>query len=356
VGCGKLEWSDALDHALGLLEEGPDAKVREHIASCEACRSDSGEFLVLADALRAYGEVTSVKGREGFADRTRSAVRSAFGSTRIQAQTAAWRVANTGESQRLRRAQLRKRGNLAKALRKVAAIAGAVVAFVVLFCVFFGAAVVDRYCGSLESSLGIDLAAWGLRPSFGDVAERADAVAAADDLRALARPVERLLAREFVSGTRTAESIVLLELALAVASQGAPSDARILAAAVRAADDREGRAALAGPHALLARKARDLWRSGDPEKAKEALLLSTLEDSPLADYYSGVIAVAARDAAGGAAKLEAAAAKLPMVWADLAWRRIRSGDMRGARVAVAKAPGGDLKEALRESVNAASTK
>jgi len=356
LGCGKLEWSDALDHALGLLEGGPDAKVREHIASCEACRSDSGEFLVLADALRAYGEVTSVKGRESFADRTRSAVRSAFGSTRIQAQTAAWRVANTGESQRLRRAQLRKRGNLARMLRKVGVIAGAVVAVVVLFCAFFGAAVVDRYCGSVERSLGIDLAAWGLRPSLGAVVERAGAVATADDLRALARPVERLLAREFVSGTRTAESIVLLELAHAVALEGAPNDARVLALAVRAADEREGRAALTEPHALLARKARNLWRSGELKKAAEALLLSTLEDSPLADYYRGVIAVAAGDKADGAAKLEAAAAKLPVVWADTAWRRSRSGDMRGARVAVAKAPDGDLKEALREAVNAASTK
>jgi len=356
LGCGKLDWSDALDHALGLLEEAPDAKVREHLASCDACRSDSGELLVLADALRAYGGVTSVQGRESFADRTRSAVRSGFGSTRIQAQTAAWRVANTGESQRLRRAQLRKRGNLTRMLRKVGVIAGAVVAIVVLFCALFGATVVDRYCGPLEGFLGIDLAAWGLRPSFEAVVERAGTVDTADDLRSLARPVERLLAREFVSGACTAESVVLLELAHAVALQGAPSDARILALAVGAADEREGRVELAERHALLARKARALWHSGKLEKAAESLLLSTLADSPLADYYRGVIAVAAGEKADGAAKLAAAAAKLPVVWADTAWRRSRSGDMRGARVAVAKAPGGDLKEALRESVNAASTK
>ena len=109
MGCGKLEWADALDHALGILEEDPDARVREHLASCDACRSDSGEFLVLADALRAYGEATHVKGRESFADRTRAYVRNSFGSTRVHGQTSAWRVANTGESQRQRRAQLPRR-------------------------------------------------------------------------------------------------------------------------------------------------------------------------------------------------------------------------------------------------------
>ena len=98
MGCGKIEWSESLDHALGLLEAEPDAKVRDHMASCEACRSDSGEFLVLSEALRAYGEATSVQGRESFADRLRSTVRGSYGSTRVHAQTAAWRVANTGES------------------------------------------------------------------------------------------------------------------------------------------------------------------------------------------------------------------------------------------------------------------
>ncbi|MHC4248913.1 MAG: zf-HC2 domain-containing protein [Planctomycetota bacterium] len=354
MGCGKLEWADALDHALGLLDEGPDARVREHLASCDACRSDSGEFLVLADALRAYGEATSVKGRESFADRTRSEVRNSYGSTRIHGQTAAWRVANTGESQRLRRAQLRRRSNFARALAKVACVALAIAAVMAVLCWFLGATVVDRHFGPVESALGIDLAAWGLRPGLGEIAERAEAAASTDDVRALARPVERLLAREFVSETRTAESVVLLELAHAVALEGAPADATVLAEAIRAADRREGRAPLAEPEALLARKARALWRSGDLQSATEALLLSTLEGSPLADYYRGVIAAAAGNAEAGAEKLEGAAAKLPVVWAELAWRRSRSGETGSARVAVAKAPEGEFKEAVRALVEAAS--
>jgi hypothetical protein len=265
-------------------------------------------------------------------------------------------VANTGESQRLRRAQLRRRSNLARALGKAACATLAIATVVVVLCWFFGAAVVDRHCGPVEGALGIDLATWGLRPGFGEVAERAEVAASAGDLRALARPVERLLDREFVSEARTAESVVLLELAHAVAVEGAPADAAVLAEAVRAADTREGRAQLAEPEALLARKARGLWRSGDLEKATEALLLSTLEGSPLAGYYRGVIAAAAGDAGARAAELEGAAAKLPVVWAELAWRRCRSGEVGSACVAVAKAPDGALKEALRALVEAASSK
>lgn len=354
MGCGKLEWADTLDHALGLLEEKPDARVREHMASCDACRSDSGEFLVLADALHAYGEVTKVKGRERFADSARSDVRNSYGGPRVHAQTAAWRVANTGESQRLRRAEIRRRSNFSKTLGKVGIVLGVIAVVVAIFCFLLGAAVVDRYCGPLEGALGVDFAAWGLRPDFGKIAGRAGVAQSADDLRALARPVERLLAREFVSETRTAEAIVLLELAHAVALQGAPTDAPVLVAALKAADERKGRAALAEADALLARKARGLWRSKDFEKATEVLLLSTLEGSPLADYYHGVITAAAGDAAAGNTKLEDAAAKLPVVWAGLAWRRMRSGEIPAARVAIARATGGELKEALRASVNATS--
>ncbi|MHC5057698.1 MAG: hypothetical protein ACYTKD_23755, partial [Planctomycetota bacterium] len=188
----------------------------------------------------------------------------------------------------------------------------------------------------------------------GEVAERAEAAESTDDVRALARPVERLLAREFVSEARTAEAVVLLELAHAVALDGSPADAAVLAEAIRAADRRAGRSPLAEPEALLARKARGLWRSGDLESATEALLLSTLEGSPLAEYYRVVIAAAAGDAKARAEKLEGAAAKLPVVWAELAWRRSRSGETGSARVAVAKAPDGALKEALRALVEAAS--
>jgi hypothetical protein len=356
LGCGKLEWADALDHALGLLDEKADARTRDHLASCDACRSDSGEFLVLANDLRAYGEATSIKGREAFADRTRSAVRSSFGGNRVHGQTAAWRVANTGESQRVRRARLRRRSNLAHALGRVAAVMAIVAIALAIFCWLFGAAVVDRYLEPVEGALGIDLAAWGARPEFGGVAERAGAARSGDDLRALARPIERLLAREFTSGARTAEAVVLLELAHAVALEGAPSDKAILAAAIAEANEREGRAPLAEAEALLARRARGLWRSGDLKSASEALLLSTLEGSPLADFYRGVIAAAAGDSETGIAKLEGAAKKLPAIWAELAWRRCRSGEYNPARVAVARAPAGALKDALRESLSAASTR
>ncbi len=357
MGCGKLEWADTLDHALGLLDEKADARTRDHLASCDACRSDSGEFLVLANDLRAYGEATSVKGRETFADRTRSDVRGSFGSNRVHGQTAAWRVANTGESQRLRRAQLRRRSNLAHALGKVAAVAGVIAVALAVFCWLFGAVVVDRYFEPVEGALGIDLAAWGVRPQFEEVAERAEAARSGNDLRALARPVERLLSREFTSEARTAEAVVLLELAHTVALEGAPSDKAILAAAIREANEREGRAPLAEAEALLARRARGLWRSGDLERAAEALLLSTLEGSPLADFYRGVIAAApGGDSETGIARLEGAAAKLPEIWAELAWRRCTAGEYNPARVAVARAPAGVLKEALREFVSAASTR
>jgi hypothetical protein len=354
LGCGKLEWADTLDHALGLLEEKPDARVREHMASCDACRSDSGEFLVLADALHAYGEVTNVLGRERFADSTRSDVRNSYGGPRVHAQTAAWRVANTGESQRLRRAEIRRRGNLSRTLGKMAAVLGVIAVIAAIFCFFFGVTVVDRYGEPLEGALGIDLAVWGLRPGFAQITERAGAVASADDLLALERPVKRLLAREFVREARTAEAIVLLELAHAVTLQGAPADAPILMAALKAADMREGRAVLAEADALLARKARGLWRSKDFEEATEVLLLSTLGASPLADYYRGIVAIATGDAEVGNAKLEGATTKLPVVWAGLAWRRMKSGDIPAARVAIARTPGGQLKDALRARVNATS--
>ena len=79
MGCGTLDWADLFDHVSELLSDEADAPLREHLASCDACRADSGELMVLSEEFWALGILTHVTGRETFADSTRSEVRELMG-------------------------------------------------------------------------------------------------------------------------------------------------------------------------------------------------------------------------------------------------------------------------------------
>lgn len=354
MGCGSIEWADAFDHALGLLEEDVDAEVREHLAECDACRADAGEFKALADRLQALGEVTFLRGRESFADRTRGDVRSTLGASRVHRQTSSWRVAYTGESQRLRRVALRQRRNLMRAVRIAASSVILVLAVLALACYALGEYVIDRHGERIQHVFNLDFAELGLRPRHEVVAARARAAGSEEDLRALSGPVKRLLRWEFSSSACRAEALVHLELALTVSREGTAREAELVASAVLAAGDEDAEGDRpAREQILLARKARSLWRSGNPSRAQEALLLSTLAKSPLALYYSGVIAAADEKGLEGAEpRLAEAAGKLPAVWAELAWWWLKAGKPTRARLALERAPSGPVKDALRELVSA----
>jgi hypothetical protein len=351
LGCGSIEWADAFDHATGLLEDEADAEVREHLAECDACRADGGELKVLADRLMALGEASLVRGREIFADRARGDVRSAMGSSRVHRQTSSWRVVHSGESQRMRRAAVRRRRSFMRAVRIALSGVVLVVAAMALACYTFGEYLVDRFGGSAERLLGVNFAELGFRPAHKNVAERAGKATSEKDLRALSGPLERLLRWEFSSSECRAGALVYLELALTASSEGGPGEAGLIASAVLAADGTgAGEDGPAREQVVLARKARRLWRSGDPSGAQEILLLSTLAKSPLALYYSGVIAADGKDLDEAVARLAGAAEKVPAVWADITWRRLRAGESERARRALDRAPGGPVKDALRELV------
>ncbi len=139
-----------------------------------------------------------------------------------------------------------------------------------------------------------------------------------------------------------------LEFALSLAREGTVADAALAAAELRAA---AGAPAETGPpggdELLLVRKARELWRSGEVEPAREALLLSTLEGEPLALYLSGVIAAGAGGFDEAAPKLASAAGKLPAIWAEIAWRWLGENKPEKARLALEKTPPGPVKDALK---------
>jgi hypothetical protein len=353
LGCGSIEWADAFDHATGLLEDEADAEVREHLVECDACRADGGELKVLADRLMALGEATFVRGREAFADRARGDVRSTMGSARVHRQTSSWRVVHSGESQRMRRATVRRRRSFMRGVKIVLSGVVLAVAATALACYTLGEYVVDRFGGSAEGVLGINFAELGLRPAHENVAGRAEKATSEEDLRALSGPLERLLRWEFSSSECRAGALVYLELALRASREGSPREAGFVASAVLAAGGTgEGEDAPAREQVVLARKARRVWRSGDPSRAQEILLLSTLAKSPLALYYSGAIAAGGdgKDLDDAVARLAEAAEKVPAVWADIAWRRMRAGETERARRALDRAPGGPVKDALRELV------
>jgi hypothetical protein len=351
LGCGSIEWADAFDHATGLLEDEADAEVREHLAECDACRADGGELKVLADRLMALGEVSLVRGRESFADRARGDVRSTMGSSRVHRQTSSWRVVHSGESQRMRRAAVRRRRSFMRGVRIVLSGMVLVVAATALACYTFGEYIVDRFGESVESVLGVNFAELGFRPAHENVAERAKGATSEEDLRALTGPLERLLRRELSSSECRAGALVYLELALTASREGGAPEAGFVASAVLAADSAgAGEDGPATEQIALARKARRLWRSGDPSRAQEILLLSTLTKSPLALYYSGAIAADGKDLDKAVERLAEAAERVPAVWADIAWRRLRAGESERARRALDRAPGGPVKDALRELV------
>lgn len=353
MGCGTLEWADMFDHVLGLLGEEEDARVREHLTSCDPCRADNGELISLAEQLRALGEITSVGGRESFADRTRGDVRGAMGGSKVRSQTSAWRVAHAAESQRLRRAAIRRHLTVVRTIRIVLATVALFAAGLGLVYYALGEYLVDRYGERIERLLSIDLADWNLRPSPERVAARAAEASSEDEFRGMAGPIERLLRREFASNTSRAGALVRLEFALSLARKGAVTDAALAAAEVRAAAGAPEEARPpAGDELLLVRKARELWRSGKVERAQEALLLSALEGEPLALYLSGAIAAEVGGFDEAAPKLASAAVKLPAVWAEIAWRWLGEKKPERARLALEKTPPGPVKDAVRRLVAA----
>ncbi len=356
MGCGTLEWADMFDHVLGLLGEEEDARVREHLASCDPCRADNGELISLAEDMVALGEITSVGGRENFADRTRDDIRSAMGGSKVRSQTSAWRVAHAAESQRLRRAAIRRRLTVAHTIRIALATVALFAAGLGLGYYALGEYLVDRYGERIERLLSVDLADWRLRPSPEKVAARLSAAAQAGaaeegpspELRGMAGTIERLLRREFASSSSRAEALVRLEFAVSLARGGAVADAALAAAAVRAAAGAPAEARPpGGDELLLVRTARELWRAGELARAREALLLSTLEGEPLALYLSGVIAAEEEGLDEAASKLESAAEKLPAIWAEIAWRWLAEKKPERARLALEKTPPGPVKEAVR---------
>ncbi len=366
MGCGTIDRADAFDHALGLLPEEDDARLREHLASCDACRADGGRLGALADRLKALGEVTTVPGREPFADRTRAEVRASMGGSRVQSQTSSWRIVHSGQSRRLKRAATRRREGIARGIRTVVAVTGLVVAGAALVAYFFGEFLVDRYGRPVERSLGADFVAWDLRPARGKVADLAARAASEAELRALVPPTDRLLLWEMSSDSPRAGVIVLLEFAASVARKGSAHDGPVLAAAIRAAGEAGPAPSVetAGPtplaftpeHCILARKAREAWRSGDAPRARELVLLLTLGGSPVAAYYSAVIAAEENGGAAAEGEVATAAEAVPHAMSEIAWRRLRAGDPVRARAAVAKSPPGALKDAVLALVERRGTR
>ena len=150
----------------------------------------------------------------------------------------------------------------------------------------------------------------------------------------------------------------MLEFAGLISRRGAPEDAPLAAAAVRAAaeataDGSDGGKPRSNEDILLARKARDLWRAGKTSRAKEVLVLSVLEGSALAHYYSGVIAAETAGTEEAEGKLVSSAERLPAVWAEISWRRLRAEEPGKARAALERAPAGPVAQALARLVPAA---
>jgi hypothetical protein len=344
MGCGTLDWAQSFDHVAGLLDEAEDGPVREHLASCEACRADSASLMVLVERLRSLGAVTALEGSDLFAERTLRDARAALGGRGTTTTTGVWRVA-TAESQRRKRAALRRRLALARVLKIAAAVvvllgAGVGLAFVLGGVDF----IVDRFGAGIEGALGVDLSDWGLRPACAAVARSAREAESLDDLRALSRELERILRRELSGAHCRAEAVVRLEFALTLARRGAYEAKDLVAALVEAARDVPAQEE-ALPTALLSvvRKARGLWRAGEAGAAREALVLPVSEGEAIALYYDGL--AADRSVSEGVApELVRAAEALRSVGAEVAWRLLQRDMPDEARRALAGAPAGPARD------------
>jgi len=359
LGCGTLDWADLFDHALGILAEEDDARVREHLASCEACRADGGALAILSGRLKSLGELTTLRGREAFAERTRSDARAAMGVPERPTRTsAAWRVAALTDSQRIRREAARRRAGLLRRLFLVGGSATALAcALGLAYTLGFVDYAVDRWGAPVERALGVDLASWGLRPTPGGVAASARAASSRAELSALAPAIERLLRRELAPAVCRTEAAALLGFALVLAREAEPrraeeqSDVRDLAELLASAVEAAGRASrendpLTGEELECIRRARGLAEAGDRQGALAALDLLVTGRKTLGLYFAAQVAAQDPKGAERADKLFAAAAeRAPVVWVELAWRRLRAGSHPASREALLRAPPGAFREA-----------
>jgi hypothetical protein len=353
VGCGRHDWADLFDHVVGLVDEAEDAGVRDHLASCDACRADSGELMVLAESLRWLGEVTEIQGREAFADQTRSDVRGLMGETRAVRATGAWRAISS-ESQRLRRVKLRRRLAAARAA-KVSVAVFVVLAVLIGLAFALGAVdyVVDRYGHQVESTLGVDLSSLGLRPGFEEVAELA-AAGEGKEKQEVTEAIERLQRREFATPRYRPQALLMLEFAATLSREGRPDQTRLVVALIEGASGAEEEPD--GPSAeelRVVRKARDLWRAGEHEEALAMLDLLAAEGSPIAAYFCGAIMDEIKEWKDAEPRFVSAAERHPCVWVEIAWRWLRRRSPERARVALDRAPAGAVREAAEEIVSGA---
>jgi hypothetical protein len=354
MGCGTLDWSDLFDHVAELLNDEADAPVRDHLASCDACRADSGELMVLSEGLWALGILTHVTGRETFADRARLGVREAMGDKSATRSTGMWRAMSSAESQRARRLQLRRR----TAVRRAVAIALAAVALVAfgVFAFFrFGAAayIVDTSGEGVEKSLGVDFADWGLRQKHEDVAALAREAKDTENVRALGGPVWRLLRRELASPSCRVRAAVFLEFAHTLTQEETIAARELVAAAVLEAGEAEDEAEPMNPQLLgVVRKARSLWRAKRAAAAQEVLLVPVIDEEPLALYYSRLVLAESEGWEKDSARFAQMVERVPAAWNETAWRRLRDGEPALARRALGRAPECRVKKALSALVAA----
>ncbi len=368
MGCGTLDWADLYDHVSELLSEEADAPVREHLASCDACRADAGELMTLSEGFWALGILTHVTGREAFADRARSNVREIMGDKSAIRNTGAWRAITSAESQRMRRVQFRRKAAVRNTILTAIGAAMLLVAGVaLLFRVGVVAYLIDTSGQAIESSLGTDLAEWGLRQTPAEVAELARAAKDTDGIRALLYPVERLIRRELFSPSCRVQAVVGLEFAITLARREGVAARDLIAAAVLEAGEAEaGKGGTKkgdqqpGPPELVRpelrgviKRARSLRLGDDARTAQDVLLIPATNSEPLALYYFGLILAETKGWELGEPRFLETAERLPAVWNEIAWRRLRDKKPETARKALEAAPEGGVRKALHGLIAAA---
>ena len=371
MGCGTLDWADLFDHVSELLSEEADAPVREHLASCDACRADAGELMTLSEGFWALGILTHVTGRETFADGARSNVREIMGDKSAIRSTGAWRAITSAESQRMRRVRFRKKAAVRNAILTAIGAAVLLVAGVAMLLRFGVVAyLVDISGRGIEDALGTDLAEWGLRQTPAEVAELARAAKDTDGIRALLYPAERLIRRELASPSCRVDAVVGLEFAITLARREGVAARDLIAAAVLEAEEteagknetKEGEERPAPPEQVRAelrgviRRARALRLADDLRTAQEVLLIPATSGDPLALYYFGLILTEAKGWERGGPPFLEAAEQLPAVWNEIAWRRLRDKKPEAAGKALEAAPEGDVRKALHGLIAAAKGK
>jgi hypothetical protein len=140
------------------------------------------------------------------------------------------------------------------------------------------------------------------------------------------------------------EAVALLEFALTLARRGAYEAKDLVAALVEAARDVPPQEdALPAPLLNTLTKARGLWRAGEAEAAREALVLPVSEGEAIALYYDGLAADGSASEAV-APELVRAAEGLRSIRTELAWRLLQRDMPDEARRALAAAPAGPARD------------